>query len=186
MRARKIAIVVAAVAVAAVLVWRPWRDDEPVPAEDVAAAAVEPPAVAPPAPPPAEAVAAPGTVAASPAAPPPPLELARAAALARLPDAGVVPIVPTSENRGRLQELYKVVGGATPQAARLYVEFARAGRPVPPAARRLLEMKRAGASHDELADYVRSSFPESSDRAIAMRWLDAGVGAGPPVRGDGG
>src|SRR6187551_2856204 len=119
MRARNILFAVAVLAVVAVFVWRPWRD-EPAPAEDVAAADAEPAAAAPPPTspsPPIEAVVDAGPVAPPPATPPP--ARTREMTLTRVPDAGVVPVVPTSENRGSLQALHKAMVGAVPAAARL-------------------------------------------------------------------
>jgi hypothetical protein len=66
----------------------------------------------------------------------------------------------------------------TPEAARLYSDFAKAGITTPPQARTLVEMKQSGTAHEDLVAYVRTSFPNDViARAVALRWLRADSGA---------
>jgi len=163
MRVWVIVVATAAVAAIAILVWRPWGGDERAPAEVAVEAPPEPAPVAPP-PSPPDPVTDAGAVA-PPPAPPRPLTLGR------VPDSAVVPVVPTAENREQLLALRKNFMGHVPAFARLYAEFARAGRPLPPATRQLIEMRRDGASNAAQVEFVRTSFTEQADREIILRWL---------------
>ncbi len=91
----------------------------------------------------------------------------------------------------RARALHDTLVGATADAARLYADLRRTGRPVPPEARLLVEMKRAGASAADLSSYVDRSFPDDPiTRAAALKWirinvpreLPPGADAGPAAR----
>lgn len=82
-------------------------------------------------------------------------------------------------NEGHSSALHDAIVGATPGSARLYVAFARAGLPTPPEAKILVQMKQAGAPPQDLIEYVKTSFPHDLlVRAVALRWLGVGAGAG--------
>jgi hypothetical protein len=59
------------------------------------------------------------------------------------------------------------------------VEYARAGIPVPPEAATLIQMREKGTPSADLVNYVKTSFPKGIlVRAIALKWLGVGSGAG--------
>lgn len=83
-----------------------------------------------------------------------------------------------SANDAQFRALHQALVTTTPEAARLYSDFAKAGVTTPPQARTLVQMKQRGTSHDDLVAYGRTSFPNDViARAVALRWLDAGSGA---------
>ena len=86
------------------------------------------------------------------------------------------------ENRARFRALHQAMVTATPEAARLYGAFVRSRVPAPPEAKTLVEMKQRGVPQDELVAFVKSNFHDLPARAIALRWLGVGAGAGCPVR----
>jgi hypothetical protein len=183
MRARIILVAIVAVAAIAVFVWRPWADADPPPGEVATASAPAPVPAPPPPPVPHDPVAA-APAAPPPANAPPPADSPRPLTIDRVPDSPVVPVLPTAENRARLQALHKGLMGMTPSIVRLHAEFARAGRRVPPETKKLIEMRRNGASQAEQLDYVRSAFTDPADRELAVRWLATTpipVPAGPPA-----
>jgi hypothetical protein len=169
MRVRIILMAIVAAAAIAVFVWRPWADADPTPGEVAAATAPEQVPAAPP--PLARAPVAAAPAAPPPADAPPQAAPARQLTLDRVPDSPVVPVLPTAENRSRLQALHKGVVGLGPAIVRLHAEFARAGRPLPPETKKLIEMRRKGASQAEQLDYVRSAFTDPTDRDLAVHWL---------------
>ena len=115
-------------------------------------------------------------------------EVARAAPVARAAGAIISSVrqptlgdkVPARNlNDKHSSALHDAIVGATPGSARLYVAFARAGMPTPPEARILVQMKQAGAPPQDLIEYVKTSFPHDLlVRAVALRWLGVGAGAG--------
>lgn len=84
----------------------------------------------------------------------------------------------SAPNEARFEALQRAIVTTTPEAARLYSDFAKAGIATPPQARALVKMKDDGTSHDHLVAYVKTSFPNDViARAVALRWLGAGSGA---------
>jgi len=89
---------------------------------------------------------------------------------------------PHDTNEGRFTALHQAAVTTTPEAARLYSDFAKVGVAMPAQARTLAELKQRGARHDDMVAYVRASFPDDViARAVALRWLDGGA-AGHPTR----
>jgi len=89
---------------------------------------------------------------------------------------------PNDMNAARFTALNQAVVTTTTDAARLYSDFATVGVATPPQVRTLVELKQRGASHDDLAAYVRTSFPNDViARALALRWLDGGAAPHPPL-----
>src|SRR6185503_257691 len=82
------------------------------------------------------------------------------------------------ENRARFRALHHAMVTATPEASRLYGAFVRSRVPAPPEAQTLVAMKQRGVPQDELIAFVKSNFHDLPARAIALRWLGVGAGAG--------
>jgi hypothetical protein len=96
-------------------------------------------------------------------------------------DAGAAaPDAADGENRARFRALHQAMVTATPEAARLYGAFVRSRVPAPPEAKTLVDMKQRGVPQDELIAFVKSNFHDLPARAIALRWLGVGAGAGLP------
>ena len=88
---------------------------------------------------------------------------------------------PSVPNEERITALHQVVMTTTPDAARLYADFAKAGVTTPPQAQTLIQMKQRGTPHDDLVAYVNSTFPNDLiARAVALRWLGTGSAAHRP------
>jgi hypothetical protein len=179
MRARVIAVGVVAIAALGIGLWRPWRaaepapEDESTPADTNAGVAEAPPAPAPAAAPPAsDAGPMPAPAARLPVVRLPPRDAAVASR-----DAG-------DENRARFRALHQAMANATPDAARLYANFARLRVVAPAEAMTLVEMKQRGVPQEQLVAYVKENFHDLASRAIALRWLGvaggAAVGQAPP------
>jgi hypothetical protein len=112
----------------------------------------------------------PARVVDSTARPPAPPERTRGATTP-----GPAPRDPSDTNEARLTALHQAIATTTTEAARLYSDFARAGVATPPQARTLVQLQQGGTSHDDLVEYVRTSFPNDViARAVALRWLDPG------------
>ena len=89
---------------------------------------------------------------------------------------GSAPRDPSDTNEARFTALHQAVVTTTPEAARLYSDFARAGVETPAQARTLVQLKQRGTPHDDMVAYVRTSFPNDViARAVALRWLDDGA-----------
>ena len=87
---------------------------------------------------------------------------------------------PHETNELRFTALHQAVATTTPDAARLYSDFAKVGVATPAQARTLAELKQRGTSHDDMVAYVRTSFPNDViARAVALRWLDGGAARRP-------
>lgn len=144
--------------IAVFVIWRVHREaPEPAPAETAAPAPAQLPA----------------RVVNSGARPPAPPERS-----ARPTTPVAVERAPAATNEARFKALHQAVVTTTPDAARLYADFGKAGLTTPPQARTLVEMKQRGTPHDDLVAYVRTSFPNDVlARAVALRWLDAGSAA---------
>ena len=89
---------------------------------------------------------------------------------------------PHDANEVRFTALQQAVGATTPEAARLYADFAKVGLAMPAEARTLAELKQRGARHDDMVAYIRASFPDDViARAVALRWLDGGAAGRPRI-----
>ena len=179
MRVRGIAVVAVLAGAIGVAVWRPWRDAGPSP-EDVSRSADPTANVA--APPPPQAAAPPPVPDPAVPAPDPRSPIARLAARDAWvpPDAG-------EANAARFRALHQAMANTTPDAARLYANFARMRITPPPEAKTLIEMQQRGEPRDQLIKYARENFHDLVARAIALRWLGVGsvpaAGAASPPAG---
>jgi hypothetical protein len=174
MRGRVVVIAILAVAAIGISLWQPWRDAAPAPADvsaEAGAAGEQPAAAAPPAAPPRKDAAPDAGTAAPPGA--------RLTGRLAARDAGAAaPDAADDENRARFRALHQAMVTATPEASRLYGAFVRSRVPAPPEAQTLVAMKQRGVPQDELIAFVKSNFHDLPARAIALRWLGVGAGAG--------
>jgi hypothetical protein len=121
-----------------------------------------------PAPPPAPAE---GPTLVAPPAPAAPIARRAVRDGGAAPDAG-------DENRARFRALHQALQNTTPDAARLFANFARLQVVAPAEAKTLIEMKQRGVPEAELVAYVKNNFPpDLPARAIALRWLGVAGGA---------